>query len=105
MQQHCKLASVRPASPCLCRPAPPPFRPVHLLQVDALVHQFKGSSASFGAHTMAGLCVQLRDACHAHNQPACQALVTQLRASFAVLKGRLEQFMALEAQRKQLGGR
>lgn len=73
-------------------------------QVDALVHQFKGSSASFGAHTMAMLCVQLRDACHAHNQAACQQLVAQLRDSFAVLKARLEQFMALETQRKQLGG-
>ncbi|KAL4458765.1 hypothetical protein ABPG75_013630 [Micractinium tetrahymenae] len=73
-------------------------------QVDALVHQFKGSSASFGAHTMAALCVQLRDACHAHNQPACQALVAQLRESCAVLKTRLEQFMSLENQRKQLSG-
>jgi histidine-containing phosphotransfer protein len=73
-------------------------------QIDALVHQFKGSSASFGAHTMAALCVQLRDACHAHNQPACQQLVAQLRDSFGVLKARLEQFMQLERQRKQLGG-
>ena len=72
--------------------------------MDALVHQFKGSSASFGAHTMALLCVQLRDACHAHNQPACQQLVAQLRGSFGVLKARLEQFMQLERQRKQLGG-
>lgn len=88
-----------PATP-LCCPACNP----RCLQVDALVHQFKGSSASFGAHTMAGLCVQLRDACHAHNQPACQALVAQLRQSFALLKARLEQFMALETQRKQLSG-
>ena len=68
------------------------------------MHQFKGSSASFGAHTMAALCVQLRDACHAHNQGSCLALTAQLRDSFAVLKGRLEQFMALETQRKQLAG-
>lgn len=68
------------------------------------MHQFKGSSASFGAHTMALLCVQLRDACHAHNQASCQQLVAQLRDHFAVLKVRLEQFMQLEAQRKQLGG-
>ena len=37
--------------------SPPPLA---LLQIDALVHQFKGSSASFGAHTMAALCVQVR---------------------------------------------
>lgn len=69
------------------------------------MHQFKGSSASFGAHTMASLCVQLRDACHAHNQAACVQLVAQLRDSFGLLKSRLEQFMQLEAQRKALGGR
>lgn len=34
--------------------------PSLFLQIDALVHQFKGSSASFGAHTMAALCVQVR---------------------------------------------
>jgi len=48
--------------------------------------------------------LQLRDACHAHNQAACQQLVGQLRESFGVLKARLEQFMQLERQRKQLGG-
>ena len=84
-----------------CLPIPPLL---HALQVDALVHQFKGSSASFGAHTMAMLCVQLRDACHANNQGLCQQLVVQLRGSFAVLKTRLEQFMQLEQQRKALGG-
>ena len=77
---------------------------VNYSQVDALVHQFKGSSASFGAHTMATLCVQLRDACHANNQGLCQQLVVQLRDSFAVLKTRLGQFMQLEQQRKALGG-
>lgn len=29
-------------------------------EVDALVHQFKGSSASFGAHALAMLCVQVK---------------------------------------------
>lgn len=28
-------------------------------EVDQLVHQFKGSSASFGAQSLAGLCVQV----------------------------------------------
>lgn len=37
-------------------------------EMDQIVHQFKGSSASFGARAMAALCVQLRDACHQQNQ-------------------------------------
>lgn len=72
--------------------------------VDQLVHQFKGSSASFGAHSMAGACVQLRDACHAHQQGACRDLCAQLQSAFIVLKGRLEQFLQLEARRKALQG-
>ena len=28
-------------------------------EIDALVHQFKGSSASFGAHAIAQMCVQV----------------------------------------------
>ncbi len=37
--------------------------PVDFNEIDLLVHQFKGSSASFGAHAMAKLCVQLREQC------------------------------------------
>ena len=35
--------------------------PPDYADVDALVHQFKGSSASFGAQTVAQLCVQVCD--------------------------------------------
>ena len=72
--------------------------------VDQLVHQFKGSSASFGAHSMANACIQLRDACHASQTATCQALCAQLRNSFVALKARLETFLTLEAQRKALAG-
>jgi len=74
---------------------------VDFTQVDQLVHQFKGSSASFGAHSMAASCIQLRDACHAHQTVTCQQLCAQLRGSFVELKARLETFLQLEAQRKQ----
>ena len=72
------------------------------IQVDQLVHQFKGSSASFGAHSMASACVQLRDACHAQQVDTCRDLCDQLRSHFAALKTRLEQFMELEKRRKEL---
>jgi histidine-containing phosphotransfer protein len=47
--------------------------------LDALVHQFKGSSASLGAHTIAQLCVRMREACQARNQPACQELLADIK--------------------------
>jgi histidine-containing phosphotransfer protein len=77
---------------------------VDFTAVDQLVHQFKGSSASFGAHAMAGVCVRLREAGHARDGGACRALTEELRGCFALLRARLEQFMQLETRRKQLVG-
>lgn len=71
-------------------------------EIDQLVHQFKGSSASFGAHAMALVCVNLREACHSHDAAALGQLVAQLRNSFYVLRQRLEQFLQLEKRRKEL---
>ena len=71
-------------------------------EVDQLVHQFKGSSASFGAQAIAQLCVQLREACQAGDRAGCQNLLTQIKENFQLLKAKLEIFMQLETQRKQL---
>ena len=106
--------------------------------IDQLVHQFKGSSASFGAQKLAALCVQvslpsgpshyhcrgkaapscmpsrvfgrsefgcdlqLRDGCMKSDRQLCQALLQEVKKNFAVLKSKLEIFMQLETQRKQL---
>ncbi|KAG7669726.1 hypothetical protein KSW81_007873 [Nannochloris sp. 'desiccata'] len=59
---------------------------IDFTQVDALVHQFKGSSASFGAHGMATACVQLRDACHAQQTATCQDLCSQLQNIFCSIE-------------------
>lgn len=72
-------------------------------EVDAMVHQFKGSSANFGARQMTALCVRLRDACAARDAAACAALVVQLRERFAELKLQLQQFLELERRRKSGG--
>jgi histidine-containing phosphotransfer protein len=69
-------------------------------EVDALVHQFKGSSASFGAQTITQYCVQLREACHRRDQRGCQALLEQVKQNYTVLKSKLEVFMQLEQKRK-----
>lgn len=72
--------------------------------VDQLVHQFKGSSASFGAHTMAAVCVRLREAGHAQDAATCRQLASELGHSFTALQERLGQFMELETTRKSLAG-
>lgn len=71
--------------------------------VDQLVHQFKGSSASFGAHAIAQACSKFRELCQQQNRAGCQALLQQISISFHALKSRLHTFLQLEKQRKQLG--
>lgn len=73
-------------------------------ELDQLVHQFKGSSASLGAHAIAQLCVRLREACQQFNGAGCQALLEEVKHAFVVLRSGLESFMQLEAQHKQLQG-
>ncbi|GFR39674.1 hypothetical protein Agub_g145 [Astrephomene gubernaculifera] len=77
--------------------APPDFK-----ELDQLVHQFKGSSASLGAATIAQLCIKLREGCQTQNQQMCLALLGQLRDAYCLLKNKLDIFMGLEQQRKQL---
>ena len=47
-------------------------------ELDQLVHQFKGSSASLGAQMLASLCIRLRECCQAQNQQGCMSLLTQV---------------------------
>ncbi len=46
--------------------------------------------------------LQLRDGCMKSDRQLCQALLQEVKKNFAVLKSRLEIFMQLETQRKQL---
>lgn len=71
-------------------------------EIDQLVHQFKGSSASFGAQRIAALCVSLREACQVFDREAGQVLLVEIKSNFYLLKSKLEIFMQLETQRKQL---
>lgn len=59
--------------------------PVDFNEIDQLVHQFKGSSASFGARRMADMCVHMREACQAGDTLACQGLLQQIAQQFQVL--------------------
>jgi histidine-containing phosphotransfer protein len=71
-------------------------------ELDQLVHQFKGSSASLGAQAIAQLCIRLREQCQVRNGQGCSALLEQVRQAYDVLRTQLSLFMQLEAQRKQL---
>ena len=77
---------------------------VDFAQVDQVVHQFKGSSSSFGARQMADVCVRLRESGHAQDAATCRQLAAELQHCFVRLKAQLEQFLLLEARRKQLSG-
>ena len=52
--------------------------------VDQVVHQFKGSSASFGAQQISQLCVYLREACQRQDRERCQQLLVQVKQQFEV---------------------
>ena len=63
----------------LASAGPPDFN-----AVDQVVHQFKGSSASFGAQQIAQLCVHLREACQHQDRQTCQQLLVQVKQRFEV---------------------
>lgn len=73
-------------------------------ELDQIVHQFKGSSASLGASYIAQLCIKLRESCQQRNAAACLQLVQQIQEAFQQLKSKLETYLQLEQQRKQEGG-
>ena len=73
-------------------------------ELDQIVHQFKGSSASLGASTIAALCIKFREACQQTNLGACQSLLGQMRDAYGVLRAKLDAFVSLESQKKQLQG-
>ncbi|GAX78791.1 hypothetical protein CEUSTIGMA_g6228.t1 [Chlamydomonas eustigma] len=75
--------------------APPNFN-----ELDGLVHQFKGSSASLGAQMLAQLCIKLRECCQTQNQQGCLMLLSQIQSAYDLLKSKLDLFMQLEGKRK-----
>ncbi|KAK9791855.1 hypothetical protein WJX73_005155 [Symbiochloris irregularis] len=66
-------------------------------EVDPVVHQLKGSSASFGAAAITQLTVQLREACQACNLHQCQACFMQIHAAFLHLSESLKQLQSMYA--------
>lgn len=65
-------------------------------QLDACVHQFKGSSASFGAAEMTKICIEFREASHRGDMQTCRGIVAQMREAYGRLQTVLNEFERLE---------
>jgi hypothetical protein len=67
----------------------------------ACLHRLGGLAAARVTRA-ARMRAQLRDGCMRGDKAGCQALLQQVKANYGLLKSKLEVFMRLEAQRKQL---
>ncbi|CAN6561370.1 hypothetical protein ACFX13_031945 [Malus domestica] len=77
---------------------------VNFKQVDAYVHQFKGSSAWIGAFRLKNVCINFRNFCEAQNLEGCLRCLQQLQQESSALKNNLENLFRLEQQIVAAGG-
>ncbi|PSS06252.1 Histidine-containing phosphotransfer protein [Actinidia chinensis var. chinensis] len=73
-------------------------------QVDAHVHQFKGSSSSIGAQRVKNVCVAFRNFCEVKNRDGCIRCLQQLKHEYSLVKSKLETLFRLEQQILAAGG-
>ncbi|KAK3001373.1 hypothetical protein RJ639_020441 [Escallonia herrerae] len=73
-------------------------------QVDALVHQFKGSSSSIGAQRVKNVCVSFRNYCEEKNVEGCFRCLQQVKHEYHLVKSRLDALFKLEQQILAAGG-
>ena len=62
-------------------------------ELDGIVHQLKGSSASIGAPQLSGLCIKMRERCQAQDVQGLRVLLSELHQSYVYLKGKLTPFL------------
>ncbi|CAA0825504.1 Histidine-containing phosphotransfer protein 5 [Striga hermonthica] len=77
---------------------------VDFKQVDAHVHQFKGSSSSIGAQRVKNSCVAFRNFCEQNNLDGCMMCLQQIRNEYLLVKNKLETLFRLERQILEAGG-
>ncbi|KAA8550921.1 hypothetical protein F0562_002605 [Nyssa sinensis] len=73
-------------------------------QVDAHVHQFKGSSSSIGAQRVKNACVAFRNYCEERDPEGCVRCLQQLKREHYLMKSKLETLFRLEQQILAAGG-
>jgi histidine-containing phosphotransfer protein len=72
---------------------------VEFTSLDSVVHQFKGSSASFGAAEMTNLCISMREKAKHNDIVECLADLARMEEAFERLHRTLEEYSRLEAGR------
>lgn len=66
-------------------------------QVDAHVHQFKGSSSSIGAQRVKNVCVVFRNCCEEKNLEGCKRCLHQLNTEYYLVRGKLEHLFRVKS--------
>ncbi|KAJ7977470.1 Histidine phosphotransfer protein [Quillaja saponaria] len=77
---------------------------VDFKQVDAYVHQYKGSSASVGAARVKNVCANFRNLCEAQNREGCLKSLHRLKQEYSVLKTNLQYLFKLQQDIRTAGG-
>ncbi|XXG64344.1 hypothetical protein AAC387_Pa05g2324 [Persea americana] len=72
--------------------------PMDFLKLDHHMHQFKGSSASIGAHRMKNECTLFREYCYQGNADGCMKTLERVKKEHAILKKKLENYFQLVRQ-------
>ncbi|WMV10340.1 hypothetical protein MTR67_003725 [Solanum verrucosum] len=68
---------------------------VDFKQVDAHVHQLKGSSSSVGAQRVKNCCVPFRNCCEEQNTETCLRCLQQIKQEYLLVKNKLQTLFEL----------
>mmetsp|Transcript_30505 Transcript_30505/g.97421 ORF Transcript_30505/g.97421 Transcript_30505/m.97421 type:complete len:178 (-) Transcript_30505:231-764(-) len=71
-------------------------------EIDGLVHQFKGSSASIGAAKIATACAEFRTFCQNKDIDSCKRTLKEVTANWNAFKEHLEKILEVRARRKRV---